>query len=236
MPGHRRRTARTETARHLYSESTFSGTHRRVPRCPRSQQGHTERHRRCHLHRHQHAGSQWTRLRAHTRSTPIVVFTTAYSQYAVDGYKVNAIDYLLKPFGLDDFLRAANRVKKQFDLENTVSVSKADEDDAMFLKTEHKVVRINISDIQYIEGMSEYLKIHLDSQSKPIIILLSMKKLEDHLPDYFKRIHRSFIINLKKIREVNKSRVILDEDTYLPIGDLYRDDFNKYLEGKFLGK
>jgi two-component system LytT family response regulator len=167
---------------------------------------------------------------------PIVVFTTAYSQYAVDGYKVNAIDYLLKPFGMDDFLRAANKVKKQFDLENTASVSKADEDDAMFLKTEHKVVRINISDIRYIEGMSEYLKIHLDSLSKPIIVLLSMKKLEDHLPDYFKRIHRSFIINLKKIREVNKSRVILDEDTYLPIGDLYRDDFNRYLEGKFLGK
>jgi two-component system LytT family response regulator len=167
---------------------------------------------------------------------PIVVFTTAYSQYAVDGYKVNAIDYLLKPFGMDDFLRAANKVKKQFDLENTASISKADEDDAMFLKTEHKVVRINISDIRYIEGMSEYLKIHLDSQSKPIIVLLSMKKLEDHLPDYFKRIHRSFIINLKKIREVNKSRVILDEDTYLPIGDLYRDDFNRYLEGKFLGK
>jgi two-component system, LytTR family, response regulator len=168
---------------------------------------------------------------------PIVVFTTAYTEYAVDGYKVDAVDYLLKPFSLDDFKRAANKVKKQYDLMNTAIVSNVDEDDALFLKTEHKVVRINIKEIRYVEGMSEYIRIFLDNQRKPIIVLLSMKKLEERLPEStFMRIHRSYIINLKKIQEVNKNRVIMDADTYLPIGDLYRDIFNDYLNTKFLGK
>ena len=156
---------------------------------------------------------------------PIIVFTTAYSEYAIEGYKVDAVDYLLKPFGLDEFKRAANKVKKQ-----------NEDDDTIFLKTEHRVIRISISDIRYIEGMSEYLKIHLDSMQKPIIVLLSMKKLEERLPDYFMRIHRSYIINLKKIVEVNKNRVIMGEDLYLPIGDLYREAFNDYLNRKFIGK
>ena len=168
---------------------------------------------------------------------PLVVFTTAYSEYAIDGFKVNAIDYLLKPFGLDDFRRAANKVKAQYDLLNTATVSTVDEDDALFLKTEYKVVRINVRDIRYVEGMSEYLRIYLQGQSKPLIVLLSMKKLEERLPAHtFMRIHRSYIVNLKKIQEVNKNRVIMDSDTYLPIGDMYKEAFNDYINTKFLGK
>lgn len=178
---------------------------------------------------------------------PFVVFTTAYSDYAIKGYKVDAIDYLLKPFGLNEFKGAANKIKERYELINKAEtaktpyteegmVSNADEDNALFLKTEHKVVRIAIDDIWYIEGMSEYLKFHLLSQNKPIIALLSMKRLEDHLPKTFMRIHRSYIINLKKIKEVNKSRVILSDEIYLPIGDLYREAFMKYLDTKFLGK
>ena len=168
---------------------------------------------------------------------PIVVFTTAYSEYAVDGFKAGALNYLLKPFGLDDFRQCAERVKHQYELENAQasSVSSPDEDDALFLKTEHRVVRIKMSDIKYVEGMSEYLKIHFDNQ-KPLIVLLSMKKLEERLPQHFMRIHRSYIINLRKIQEVNKNRVIMNTDTYLPIGDLYRDVFNNYINSKFLGK
>lgn len=168
---------------------------------------------------------------------PLVVFTTAYSEYAIDGFKVNAIDYLLKPFGLDDFRRAANKVKTQYDLMNTATVSDVDEDDALFLKTEYKVVRINVGDIRYVEGMSEYLRIYLEGQTKPLIVLLSMKRLEERLPSHtFMRIHRSYIINLKRIQEVNKNRVIMDADTYLPIGDMYKEAFNNYLNTKFLGK
>lgn len=170
-------------------------------------------------------------------SPPLIVFTTAYSDYAVEGYKVNAVDYLLKPFSLDDMLRAAEKVRAQYELLHQGDVSVVDEDDAIFFKTEHKVVRVQVSDIRYVEGMSEYLKIHLEGDRKPLIVLLSMKKLEERLPRHvFMRIHRSYIINLRKIQEVNKNRVILDADTYLPIGDLYRDTFNSYIDSKFLGK
>lgn len=169
---------------------------------------------------------------------PLIVFTTAYSEYAVEGFKVDAVDYLLKPFGLDDFKRAANRLQERLEVrqqEPSTTIASS-EDDSIFVKTDYRVVKIAISDIRYIEGMSEYLKIHLESQPKPIVTLLSMKKMEEFLPSHFMRIHRSYIINLKKIQEVNKNRVIMDSETYLPIGDNYKDAFNDYLNKKFLGK
>ena len=162
---------------------------------------------------------------------PLIVFTTAYSEYAVEGFRVNAVDYLLKPFGLQDFQRAANRLKERLS-ESTV----ADSDNTLFLKTDYRIVKVSIPDIRYIEGMSEYLKVWIKDEAKPIITLLSMKKMEERLPDYFMRIHRSYIINLTMIQEVNKNRVIMDADTYLPIGDMYKDAFQAYLDTKFLGK
>ena len=172
---------------------------------------------------------------------PLVVFTTAYSEYAVEGFRVNAVDYLLKPFGLQDFQRAANRLKER--IENSagngtvVSGSAADTpDDTIFLKTEYRIVKVSSSDIRYVEAMSEYLKVWLSSEPKPIITLLSMKKMEERLPNTFMRIHRSYIVNLTKIQEVNKNRIIMDSDTYLPIGDLYKEAFQAYLDTKFLGK
>ena len=169
---------------------------------------------------------------------PLIVFTTAYSEYAVEGFKVDAVDYLLKPFGLDDFKRAANRLQERLEVrqQEPATTIVSSEDDSIFVKTDYRVVKIAISDIRYIEGMSEYLKIHLESQPKPIVTLLSMNKMEEFLPSHFMRIHRSYIINLKKIQEVNKNRVIMDSETYLPIGDNYKDAFNDYLNKKFLGK
>lgn len=173
---------------------------------------------------------------------PLVVFTTAYSEYAIEGFKVDAVDYLLKPFGLQDFQRAAQKVKHRYELEHrnmteesSIVVDELDSD-AMFLKSDYKTIRINISNIRYVEGMSEYLKIYLEDH-KPLVVLLSMKRLEERLPsNLFMRIHRSYIINLRKILEVNKNRVILGEDAYLPIGDNYKEAFNDYLASKFLGK
>jgi len=162
---------------------------------------------------------------------PLVVFTTAYSEYAVDGFRVNAVDYLMKPFGMQDFQRAANRLRDRLS-ESAVT----DSDNTLFLKTDYRIVKVSIPDVCYIEGMSEYLKIWLESESKPIITLLSMKKIEERLPDYFMRIHRSYIVNLNKIQEVNKNRVILGTDTFLPIGDLYKETFQAYLDTRFLGK
>ncbi len=183
---------------------------------------------------------------------PLIVFTTAYSEYAVEGFKVDAVDYLLKPFGLQDFTRAALRLKSRIESKskegevngehspgtesNALQNTPQEDDDTIFIKTDYRVLKIAISDIRYIEGMSEYLKIHLESQPKPIITLLSMKKMEEYLPPYFMRIHRSYIINLKKIQEVNKNRVIMDAETYLPIGDNYKEAFNEYINTKFLGK
>lgn len=98
-------------------------------------------------------------------------------------------------------------------------------------------MRIETRDIRYVESMSEYLRIYLEGKKQPLIVLLSMKKLEERLPaDSFMRIHRSYLVNLKKIHEVNKNRVILDEFTYLPIGDNYKESFSNYLDSKFLGK
>ena len=169
---------------------------------------------------------------------PLIVFTTAYSEYAVEGFKVNAVDYLLKPFGLDDFRRAAYRIKErqesvstniQHPIPNTQPAS-------LFVKTDYRMVKINIPDIRYIEGMSEYLKIYLEGEEKPIITLLSMKKIESRLPENFMRIHRSYIVNLHKIQEVNKNRIIMDAETFLPIGDMYKESFQHYLDTIFLGK
>ncbi len=171
---------------------------------------------------------------------PLVVFTTAYSEYAVEGFRVNAVDYLLKPFGLQDFQRAANRLKVR--LENNAPVVNSPAalgypaDNTLFLKTDYRIVKVSIPDIRYVEGMSEYLKVWLEGEAKPVVSLLSMKKIEERLPDYFMRIHRSYIVNLTKIQEVNKNRVIMDKDTYLPIGDMYKETFQTYLDTKFVGK
>ena len=174
---------------------------------------------------------------------PLIVFTTAYSEYAIEGFRVNAVDYLLKPFGLQDFQRAANKLLNTLSHQaplpqslETASTVNANDSDYVFIKTDYRVIKLNIADIRYIEAMSEYLKIWRDGESKPIITLLSMKKMEERLPDYFMRIHRSYIINLQKIPEVNKNRIILDENTSLPIGDLYKEAFQSFLDSKYLTK
>ncbi len=172
---------------------------------------------------------------------PLIVFTTAYSEYAVEGFKVNAVDYLLKPFGMQDFMRAALRLKERMGYKNEGEMEQRAEttaldDDVVFLKTDYRVVKVAISDIRYVEAMSEYLKVWVEGAPKPIVTLLSMKKMVEWLPSYFMRIHRSYIINVRKIQEVNKNRVIMDADTFLPIGEMYKDAFQAFLEKNFLGK
>lgn len=176
---------------------------------------------------------------------PLIVFTTAYAEYAIEGFRVNAVDYLLKPFGLQDFQRAALKVKEQYDLRHAAEVAPAafapverqdKADDSIFVKTDSRTLRISISDIRYVEAMSEYLKLHLESQPRPVITYLSMKKMEEFLPPTFMRIHRSYIVNLDRVVEVNKNRVIMGPDEYLPLGDSYRDSFNDYLNSHTLTK
>ena len=176
---------------------------------------------------------------------PLIVFTTAYAEYAIEGFRVNAVDYLLKPFGLQDFQRAALKVKEQYVLRHAAEAAPAvstpaerqdKTDDTIFVKTDSRTLRISISDIRYVEAMSEYLKLHLESQPRPVITYLSMKKMEEFLPPTFMRIHRSYIVNLDRVVEVNKNRVIMGPDEYLPLGDSYRDSFNDYLNSHTLTK
>lgn len=170
-------------------------------------------------------------------SQPMVVFTTAYSEYAVEGFKVDAVDYLLKPFGFNDFEKAALKVKRMYDLENKEEVTLLDYDDSVYIKTDYKTVRVEVSSIIYIEGMSEYVKIITEDQKDPVIALLSMKKLEGKLPgNRFMRVHKSFIINLSKISQVSKGHVRMQDGSSIPIGESYRDSLLSYINSKSLVK
>ena len=175
----------------------------------------------------------------HSRG-PIMVFTTAYSEYAVEGYKANAVGYLLKPYGFDEFEAAAQKMKDIYEIRQqamTDVTTQVDDDGTIFVKSDYKIVRMNIKNIRYIEAMSEYLRFCCDDRSKPVIVLLSMKKIEEHLPsNMFMRIHRSYIINLNKICEVKKNHVVIEDDVSLPIGDNYKDAFMNYLNSKILTK
>ncbi len=168
---------------------------------------------------------------------PMVVFATAYQEYAVAGYEVNAIGYLLKPFGQKEVLAVAEKVKRQYELLHADSMSPVDEDDAVFLHAEYRIARIVVKQIVYVEGYGEYVRIRLDNSDRPFIAYLSMKKVEERLcPCGFMRIHKSYIINLRHIFEVHKNRVVLDTGAEIPIGESYREQLQKYIASKFLGK
>jgi len=165
---------------------------------------------------------------------PKVIFTTAYSEYAIEGYKVDAVDYLLKPISYTDFLKAAQKAKDRFFSQETSAEKVGSDEKFLFIKSEYKIIRINLSDIKYIEGMREYVRIHIESQ-KPVMTLMSMKKMEEHLPDKnFMRVHRSFIVNLDKITTVERNRIVFDEDVYIPVSDQYKSKFHEYLDKNFL--
>lgn len=174
---------------------------------------------------------------------PIIVFTTAYSQYAIDGYKVNAIDYLLKPFGLPEFQQSAAKVKKQYDLihqhkekEEEQTDDEHIEGDILFVKVDYRVVRIRISDIKYIESQSEYLKLHM-MEGPSLMVLMSIKRMADLLPkDQFVRIHRSYIVNMNHAIEIARLRIRMDAKTILPIGDSYKDETLKFINDRLIGK
>ncbi|WP_430817495.1 LytR/AlgR family response regulator transcription factor [Carboxylicivirga sp. RSCT41] len=164
---------------------------------------------------------------------PKVIFTTAYSEYALEGFKVNAVDYLLKPIAYTDFLKAAGKAKDLYFSDPVSAESVGHGDNFLFIKSEYKVIRINYADIRYIEGMREYVRIFLDNEA-PVMALMSIKKLVEHLPpDTFMRVHRSFIVHLNKITTIERSRIVFDK-TYIPISDQYKETFQEFVDKKFL--
>ncbi|MBK8882267.1 MAG: response regulator transcription factor [Bacteroidales bacterium] len=167
-------------------------------------------------------------------NAPMIVFVTAYSEYALEGFRVDAVDYLLKPVSYGDFLKSANKVKIWFDkqLDNS-EIVRADKD-FLFIKSDYKILRINFDDIKYIEGMNEYIRIHL-SDSKPVITLLSMKAIEEQLPaERFMRVHRSYIVNLSRISVIERSRIVFDGKVYIPVSEQYKHVFQSYVDKHFL--
>ncbi len=159
---------------------------------------------------------------------PKVIFTTAYSEYAIEGYKVEAVDYLLKPFSFQDLLGAADRARRLIEDKPTTEELKV-QDNSIFVKSEYRITRIDVSDIKYVESMGEYLRIFLEGQPKPLMPLMSMKRMEEILPaKNFMRVHRSYIVNLDKIQEISRMRIIFD-DVYIPVGDNYKQKFMDYI-------
>ncbi len=168
------------------------------------------------------------------KNPPGVIFTTAYSEYAVEGFKVDAIDYLLKPIGYSDFLRAAEKAKDRIHPRADVVSQVESNEKFLLIKSEYKIIRINLSDIKYIESMREYLRIHIENQA-PVMTLMSMKKMEEYLPiKDFMRVHRSFIVHLNKITTIERNRILFDKDVYIPVSEQYKETFQKYLNENFL--
>lgn len=156
-----------------------------------------------------------------------VIFTTAFQQYAVEGYKVSALDYLMKPISYEDFLRAANKALEWFSVSLKKDVYFRDR--FMFVKSDYKLLRVSLDDILFIEGLKDYVRIYLTNGDR-IMSLMNMKKLEDYLPrPEFLRTHRSYIVHMTKIQLVDRFRIVFGEQ-YIPISDSYKEDVQQYFD------
>lgn len=172
---------------------------------------------------------------------PMVVFTTAYSEYAIDGFKLDAVDYLLKPFSFADFSRAAAKANSLYELRQGRLPAQPDSDseatpkdrEYISVKADYKVSLVRIADIVYIESEGEYVRMHLGDGST-ITTLFRLKNMEAALPsEHFMRVHRSYIVNLRAIRSYVRGRIFLSDTEYVPIGENYKEAFQNYIDRHF---
>lgn len=163
---------------------------------------------------------------------PRIIFTTAFNNFAIEGYKVDALDYLLKPFNYDEFLRAATKAKSYFEVLNrssTPAVATEPEDEYLFLKVEYQLVRVAFKDVLYIEGLKDYVKVYIQGSSKPILSLTSLKALEEKLPaKRFMRVHRSYIVSLDKISSLTRNSLQIGS-VVIPVSEQYKDTFAAFV-------
>jgi len=165
---------------------------------------------------------------------PKVIFTTAYEKYALEGFRLDAVDYLLKPFSYAEFLRAVQKAERLIETEGSQLPSLEVSNDFLFVKSESRLRRINFSEIHYIEGLKDYVKIWLKDERKPVLSLSTLKALESRLPgDRFMRVHRSFIVNLETVRIIERGRIVFGE-VRIPVTDQYRENFQKFLDRNFI--
>ena len=157
-----------------------------------------------------------------------IIFITAFEQYALEAFKANALDYLLKPVNYSEFLASANKALRWFEMVEGTKPGGADSD-YIIVKSEYKLIQIAISNILYIEGLKDYVKIYLEDSNTSIMSLMSLKTLEASLPqDRFMRVHRSFIVQTSKIKVIERNRIVFGKQ-YIPISDTYKDAFNDYV-------
>ncbi len=178
-------------------------------------------------------GIELARLQNKGAAKPRIIFTTAYNHFALEGYRVDALDYLLKPFNYEEFLRAAQKALNYAQLLQkpvTDPDLHSTEEDYLFLKVEHQLVRVEFSDILYIEALKDFVKVVLHSSDKAILSITTLKALEEKLPvNRFLRVHRSFIISLDKITSMTKRNVLIG-NKHINIGDQYREAFIRFQE------
>ena len=156
-----------------------------------------------------------------------VIFTTAFPQYAVEGYKVNALDYLLKPISYEDFLKSTDKALEWFSIIQRQDAYRRDR--FMFVKTDYKLQRVNLDDILFIEGLKDYVRFYLKNGEK-VMSLMSMKKLEEYLPrPEFLRTHRSYIVHMTETPLVDRFRIVFGEN-YIPISENYKDDVQNFFD------
>jgi two-component system LytT family response regulator len=166
---------------------------------------------------------------------PQVIFVTAFSEYAIEGFRLDALDYLLKPVGYNEFLKSANKARSFFEASLPESPKTENPAEYLFVKSDSRTVRIRVNDIIYIEGMREYVRIHLEN-AKPLMPLISLRLLELQLPqDRFMRVHRSYIVNLQKIGTIEHNRIVFNGKVYIPVSEQYKEAFQKYISLHMLG-
>lgn len=162
--------------------------------------------------------------------SPSIIFTTAFDQFALEGYKLDVVDYLLKPFGYNDFLRGANKALNMSRPKTIGVEANPKEEDFIYLKVEFQTVKVACSGITYVEGFKDYAKIHLEGSEKSTLSLITLKSLEEKLPKgKFMRIHRSFIVSLEKITSLTKNAVYIGSKMF-PVSDQYKDEFARFLD------
>jgi len=165
---------------------------------------------------------------------PKVVFTTAYEKYALEGFRLDVVGYLLKPFSYAEFLKVVQKVDRLIELERKELPGLEVKNDFLFIKSDYKIRRINFSEIHYIEGLKDYVKIFLTGEKKPVMSLSTLKALEARLPaDRFMRVHRSFIVNLETVKVIERNRIVYGE-VRIPVTDQYKDNFQKLLDRNFI--
>ena len=160
---------------------------------------------------------------------PMVIIVTAYKQYALDGFALDVVDYLMKPVSLDRFMKACNKAKDLYELKQSAEQSNSSKQEYMFVNVGYSLMKINFSEITYIEGLKDYIQIHISTNPKSAVVRMSMKAMEDELPANFERIHKSFIVNTNKITSLRKNAVFVD-DKELPVSDPYKTVIEKMIK------